>query len=748
MPLQLQALDDRNFEQLLAEAKRRIPVHTPEWTNFEVESDPGVTLVQLFAFLTESLIYRANRVPDRNRMKFLQLLGVPLRPAAAAQGLVVIRNERGPLKELPIEPGVTLAAGAVQFLTRDGVNVLPIEAQAFYKRRIEHDDPRYAEFTAQFEAVIAAQTAIADADDTTALESQPNATARLEFYETIPMPAPTPSNPYPALDLNDTLDKAVYLALLAPNNVAPQDVREVIAKKTLSIGVVPALTGPQPLSMTLHPGSRRPPQPKLIYEIADASSDPKAAKYKRLKMVREAGALDEVGVAQMELPDVGGLETWDFPEPLLEGTANLPPPLEDEQSRGRLVTWVRLRLDDSAAQSNGVAGALSARLAFAGVNAVRVTQATPVVNELLGVGTGEPDQIFTLANAPVLADSIQVEAQDENGQFEKWRLTDDLLSAEIGEKVFTLDPEAGQIRFGDGLRAARPEAGRRIRASYEFGGGRQGNVPIGAIKASPEVRLQGGFKIENPLPTWGGDEGETVEEGERSIPLFIRHRDRLVTAQDFKDITERAPGVDVGRVTALPLFHPRLGPDSPGVVTLLVLPKFDTVNSRWPSTDRLFLQTICDYLDERRLATTEVHVTGPVYLAVHLSIGVKVRSGFFRDVALQAMRDRLNIYLSALPPGGPDEEGWPLEKSLLSRDFAAVVARTPGIELVNSIEMRVGSDASNTEERRLTGLQLPQLVTLAVREGEAEPLAEIIGSTVQQPPEDQIVPVPAPRTEC
>ena len=73
MPLQIPNLDDRNFEQILEEAKRRIPVHTPELTNFNIESDPGITIVQLFSFLTDSLLYRANRIPKRNRLKFLQL---------------------------------------------------------------------------------------------------------------------------------------------------------------------------------------------------------------------------------------------------------------------------------------------------------------------------------------------------------------------------------------------------------------------------------------------------------------------------------------------------------------------------------------------------------------------------------------------------------------------------------------------------------------------------------------------------
>ena len=85
MPLEIPQLDDRNFEELVKEAVARIPVHTPEWTNFN-ESDPGVTLVELFAFLTESLLYRSNQIPERNRKKFLSLLGIPLRAASSARG--------------------------------------------------------------------------------------------------------------------------------------------------------------------------------------------------------------------------------------------------------------------------------------------------------------------------------------------------------------------------------------------------------------------------------------------------------------------------------------------------------------------------------------------------------------------------------------------------------------------------------------------------------------------------------------
>ena len=70
MPLQVPQLDDRTYQQIVDEVVARIPAHTPEWNNFN-HSDPGITLVQLFAYMMENLLYRSNRIPEANRLKFI-----------------------------------------------------------------------------------------------------------------------------------------------------------------------------------------------------------------------------------------------------------------------------------------------------------------------------------------------------------------------------------------------------------------------------------------------------------------------------------------------------------------------------------------------------------------------------------------------------------------------------------------------------------------------------------------------------
>lgn len=84
MTLPVPNLDDRRFQDLVDDAKRMVQQRCPEWTDHNV-SDPGVTLIETFAFMTDELLYRLNRVPDRLYITFLDLLGVTLHPPTPAR---------------------------------------------------------------------------------------------------------------------------------------------------------------------------------------------------------------------------------------------------------------------------------------------------------------------------------------------------------------------------------------------------------------------------------------------------------------------------------------------------------------------------------------------------------------------------------------------------------------------------------------------------------------------------------------
>ena len=89
MPLPLPNLDTRHFDDLVAEMKALIPRNAPEWTNHN-PSDPGITLIELLAWVTEATLYRVNRIPEKTYLNFVSLL---LGEAPAEDDLESVKRE-------------------------------------------------------------------------------------------------------------------------------------------------------------------------------------------------------------------------------------------------------------------------------------------------------------------------------------------------------------------------------------------------------------------------------------------------------------------------------------------------------------------------------------------------------------------------------------------------------------------------------------------------------------------------------
>lgn len=83
MGLDLPELDDREYEELVAEATKLIPAYAEEWTDFNPH-DPGITIVEVLAWLTSSYVYQLDQVTPEHRRKYVRLMGERLRPPSVA----------------------------------------------------------------------------------------------------------------------------------------------------------------------------------------------------------------------------------------------------------------------------------------------------------------------------------------------------------------------------------------------------------------------------------------------------------------------------------------------------------------------------------------------------------------------------------------------------------------------------------------------------------------------------------------
>ncbi|HEX8454338.1 MAG TPA: putative baseplate assembly protein [Longimicrobium sp.] len=721
MPLIVPRIDDRDYTQILSEALARIPVHNPEWRNFN-DADPGVTLLQLFAFMTDSLLYRANLIPERNRLKFLELLGIPLRPAAAATGVAAIANERGPLDTVTLPAGLQLFSGATGFVTENGLDVLPVEGKVFYRARL-------AAGTETDTAQTMYSQLFGDGEGEDA--------ATLDFYRTTPFEWPVNGARVGAVSLTaDAVDHALWLAVLLraadkPDDALRREVRARIAGKVLTLGIAPAWDASQRVLRAGGAAARAVPQ--LSFDISTGTFDTgQEPVYTPLDAAADDDALENLALVQLTLPGEGEFGAWDDLDPMDDGVGDLPPALDDESLAARVLCWIRIRLADAPDSSGSAPGASpgwEARFSWLGVNATRISQRIPVAAQRVGVGTGEPDQSLALPNVPVLPESVSLAV---NGEI--WTRTSDLLAAPAevpvrdptlppgaetsaggDPRVFAVDRESGVVTFGNGYAGMRPPPGAAIVAAYAYGGGSAGNVGIGAVKTGP--LLPAGFKVLNPIPTWGGDDGESTVDAERRIPLSLRNQDRAVSKDDFREIVTATPGISLGRMEVLSTWHPDAGAPAPGVVTLLLIPN-DPLRPDAPVPDRLFLQAVCAHLEPRRLVTTEVHLRGPKYVSLSLSVGFDTVPGADLATVREAVKAALRAFLSPLL-GGQEGTGWPLDKPVEDRELWAQVARVAGVASVRGVRMW---DEGGTEIATLPirGLELPRLDRLTVRAGDAE----------------------------
>ncbi len=92
-------LDDRDFSRLVDEARQHVMQSCPDWTDLS-PGDPGWALVEVFAYLTEVLLYRLNRLPDKAYIEFLRLMGVTLHPPTSASVSLLFRLSRA--QEQPV----------------------------------------------------------------------------------------------------------------------------------------------------------------------------------------------------------------------------------------------------------------------------------------------------------------------------------------------------------------------------------------------------------------------------------------------------------------------------------------------------------------------------------------------------------------------------------------------------------------------------------------------------------------------
>jgi len=721
MPIPVTSLDDRSFDDLVAEARARLQRHVPELSQI-AEGDPAYALTDLMAWMAETVIYRANLIPERQRQAFLNLLQLPLRPATPAHGLVCVDAKPWRKRlELPkvLAAESAIEAGPLTFSTIGEVQPTPLQLHVMIKQKL---------LPAQLKELGINSAHLEEIYNTRVASFRPRAL----------------SLGVDPLDLRKTLDQRLYLLLSIPKaELADQleALRKQLASRVLNIGLAPLDDVPAELQGSVAPR-------ELRWEIAWQARPEDSTSYFPLEVLDDTSLGGRrAGVVRLRLPRSVDVLSASFPEdPKQAGFGNRPPEPPADVAPEQVLCWLRLSAPQDAQM----------QLGWIGLNAVEVVGQGVVRDAMLGTGTGYPHQSFSVSDPDVEAASLVVEVS-EQGRFITWQPVAHFADSGPDSRVYRFDAGSGVVEFGDGIRGKRPPAQSRVRAAYyRHGGGSSGNLPAGSLK-----QLAGGsarYSLRHEWPSKGGIDGESIAEAEQRIPAHLSHRNRAVTRDDFAELARSNPVNPVARADAVPGLLPGASlsaarSDVPGVVSVFVLPPAPPAMAAAPRPTAGLLGDVYDYLEQRKLVGTELYVLSPQFVPVALSLNVSLVDPARERETLNAVNDALLLYLWTLAPGGPSRTGWPMGRDLVINELKAVAARVDGVLAVNGLRLfrDYAKDdwAEVDSELALRRYQLPELMEVAAMASDdaqaglpeiADPSSRYSGGTT----DDGSTPVPVP----
>jgi predicted phage baseplate assembly protein len=358
------------------------------------------------------------------------------------------------------------------------------------------------------------------------------------------------------------------------------------------------------------------------------------------------------------------------------------------------------------------------------LNTTWAGQVTSVDDEILGSGNGNPDQAFTTAQAPVQpgqqvrvrerdlppvdeqaallaaegpdAVTVTVDAGGEPDEvWVRWHAVPDFYGSGPQDRHYTLDPVTGDVRFGDGRSGLVPPRGQNnIRITYRTGGGEQGNRAAETI-----VQLASGVPyidgVTNHEPSEGGAAAEPLDRLRARSPKVLRHRDRVVTAQDLEDLAYEASTAVARAATVAPLFDPTgLWLDAPGATPrdehyaaeagrmgVIVVP--NSVAAR-PTPSLGLITDVQAHLQARCPPTADLWVAGPEWIKVTVSARVVATTIDVADAVGDRTRAALARFLHPLT-GGPRGEGWAFGRKPHRSDLYALLEGVAGIDHVEAL---------------------------------------------------------------
>lgn len=613
-------LDDKTFEEMVDEAVKRLPAYNDDWSDYN-PSDPGITLLELFAYLADTYMYQLDQVTDEHRKKYLELMGTRPQPPEPAS----------------IQLSLDLPADVSHARLPAGTNLTVVDRADAEKVFETPDDVVLTDASIK--------KVITDHRGGRSDHTQANSKAGM-FYRAFGEHAEPRDAIYLGFD-NDPFEEFEQLSLTVQyhDDELPS----------------PATHGDD--------DPRFFPSVSVVWEYCtDYENARRQGAWERLQTIRDGTyAFYRSGQITLDRPESWTPKDWDLDEHgilgqeagyhwircrVIEGGYEIPPQLDSIRTNVATATH-RATIEDERLES---------------------IERSPDPSRL-------NEQRYRFRHRPVLTAEITVDGVpwEEVDTFDASGPTDRhyVLDHEAGEVVFgdgrngrMPEPSARIVatryEFGGGRdgNVSATSHWRFVTPDRELEGG----LSVGELEISPVG------------PGTGGEDGESLEEGFRRLKRDLKVPYRAVTSDDYEYVATHTPGLRFGRATVLLEERTDLPfKEAPVEVRVIVVPYAPMSQSR-PVPSQGFLDAVERHVDRYRLVTERVSVEEPNYVDLELDVEIQTSQFVPETRARRAIETTIESFVH--PVHGFEGEGWPFGRTLYSDTVRELIE---GIEFVDRV---------------------------------------------------------------
>ena len=578
-------LDDEMYAQIIEQARSRIAQYSDEWTDHN-EHDPGITFLELFAWLKEAQQYYMDHQDPLMQPKYLQLLGLNCRCSQPAEGLLILNSEIPSmiLSGMQFYVGklcLTLTETAwcsgcrVSSMTASDGTTLTLGTVYSEKFRFYpfSEDPKEG----------GVWTIIPDKP----FPHMSELTIYVDIFDDYPIKRNPLMDGFPHLTEWKAEAKIDDIWLDCP--ILADDTAALMCSGRIRLKL--PNSNVQALRFTLT--SACIDVPPIVTNI---SFDAFSARQIRYSVYNTRTETRESPSSFWEVTLNEPMQKWGTCYYLRDSVGFFPAEPVSVQSEDDIL---RLNFSDNA-----------------GLELMIVSADEKMSHSLcIGKGDGFPQQVFQLHLEHLYYDAFSLLIYDSyDKHWHIWQRTNNLLEADHLERVYILDENMGMIQFGDGVHGRIPDGEIRI-VSMAFTRAELGNLQGGRITDADVSEDIWKNALYSDLK--GGSASETPEQclmrgkAERIIP------DRAVTLQDYETIVRAAPGLMIRscRITA--------GEPDQNRVNIAFEPYSLQQKA---ASNNVYKKIIAQYLEPRRLIGTEICISVPMYADIDLFVEICVYS--------------------------------------------------------------------------------------------------------------------------